>query len=165
MKKEQVMILILVAALFCQLLCGCAKAEAIWKEFYQKGTPQDTIEKLEEAMNKGDADQLLDCYCSSFRKVLSGGGGLIGSLIGIDVDAAAELITGLWGMSEESLGGYEFQMEALDVSYQDEENCLVTVSTSLKDEYGNIQTEEIEVPMVLEKREWKIKVTLEDLGL
>lgn len=165
MKKERIIGMMIVLIFLCQYVCGCAKAEAIWEEFSKKATPQDTLEKLEEAMNKGDAEQLLDCYCSSFRKVLSGGGGLIGSLIGLDIDAAAELLAGLWGMSGESLGGYEVQLDVLDVAYQDEENCLVTVNMTLTDENGDAQTEEMEMPMVLEKREWKIKVTLEDLGL
>lgn len=174
MNEKRKLARIAVMCLMCCFLCGCGKLGEI-KGIFKESKPEDTVKSLERALNKGDVEKILDCCSSDVAKAVSGGGTILGSLAGkvlgdalgfdIDMEAAADLVMGLWGMSGDLREGYAIHLEVTDIDYEGDENCLVYVSAEVSDDAGHSEIENLEMPMLLEDGEWKVKITLHDLGL
>ena len=143
------------------LLVGC-NFNSEKKEENLYATPEDTIHQLEKGINDYDMDEIADCFNKDIKKILSGGGKVLGSLTGIDMGGVFELITGLSGITEAEFEDVTCKLSVEDINYEDEENCRVYVNGTAS-AGGETESGEMEVKMELEKNEWKIKITMDDL--
>ena len=143
------------------LLCSCSMGET-QENLY--ATPEDAIKQLEIGLNEHDIEKLIECTDNNLQKVLSGGAKLLSSLTGLDFESLVELTTGISGMSEHDLNKVKFALTINNVIYTDEKNCLVEVNAvaSLDEQQ---EQELLQIPLTLQKEQWKIKITLSDLGI
>lgn len=158
--KRMFSYIIVCVLIVTSILSGCSKKD---RDPYD--TPEKTIEQLEEALNSGDLEELIQCFDENTGKVLSGGSKILGSLIGLDFDGIVEILLGLHGMVADDIKRDAFSLDTRDISYTDKKHCIVSVYVEVIDVEGNREEEMSEIPMVLEDDGWKIKLSLKDLGL
>lgn len=134
-----------------------AIAAMIYFLFIKSGTPEDTVAKLETALNDMDQDAVLECFDSQMNDLYSGMLSLGGELTGVDLAGFSDLASGLGGVMVGSGMAPEFNIEVMDVSYTGEDTCSVTVQIYTVYE-GESDSEETILPMKKEGREWKISM-------
>lgn len=125
--------------------------------FLKSGKPEDTVAKLEEALNNLDQKAVLECFDGQTQDMYSGLLSVGGDLVGIDLEGLSDLASGMGGIMAGMGLMPEFTIEILDVSYEGKDTCYVSVAMYM--EYmGETETEETVLPMMKEGREWKISM-------
>ena len=144
-KRSYFLIIVLVVAM---LFSGCTP----------KPNPEDTIYKLEAAMNEYDIQTALECFEPSVQKIYAGvlevGSSFLGLDIGTVLDAAGG-IADLFGVEllEDGMPTVDIEIVSQE-EISDEEvkmNLAVTISYA-----GESETENMDVTLVLIKGEWYI---------
>lgn len=144
-KRSYLLIMILVVAM---LFSGCTP----------KPNPEDTIYKLEAAMNEYDIQTALECFEPSVQKIYAGvlevGSSFWGMDIGTVLDAAGG-IADLFGVEllEDGMPTVDIEIVSQE-EISDEEvkmNLAVTINYA-----GESETENMDVTLVLIKGEWYI---------
>lgn len=158
-KMKRILAVILAA---CIVLSGC-KAVQGEENLYE--TPEDTVRQIESALNDKDEKALIDCFDKNVQKVLSGGSKVVSSLLGVDTEGVFEIVAGLYGMSESEIQSADYELIVTDVVYDGDKNCVVYVHGKAVNSTGETAEGDFEMPLKLQKEQWKIKVTLKDLGL
>lgn len=126
--------------------------------FFSSGTPEDTIEKLEAAMNDMDQEALLECFDGQMNDLYSGILGVGGELTGIDLGAFSDLASGLGGFMSAAGLTPTVEMDIIDITYTSDDSCIVTVDCT-QTYMGETSTETMTLPMVKDGREWLISVS------
>lgn len=120
------------------------------------GTPEDTVKKLEHAINNFDQEELLSCFDSSMNQMYDGMLGLSEFMTGLPLEALTDIGGGLMPLMKEFGFDVHYRMEIRDVLYaEDGQSCLVTVYV-VSSGFGSSTTEEQQLPMHLVDREWLI---------
>ncbi len=158
-KMKRILAVIFAASI---VLSGC---KAIQGEKNLYATPEDTVKQIESALNDMDEEALLNCFDKNVQKVLSGGSKVISSLTGVDTEGIFEIFAGLYGMSESEIRSAEYELAVTDVAYEGDKNCIAYIHGRAVNSSGESAEGDFELPLKLQKDEWKIKVTLKDLGL
>lgn len=130
----------------------------IYMIFLKKGTPEDTIAKMENALNNMDQEELLECFDDQINSLYSGALGLGDSLSGLPLGDLADLATGLGGFMSAAGLTPEFTLEVLDVEYTGDDTCVVQVNFIVT-YMGETETETQYLPMALEGREWLVSAS------
>lgn len=126
------------------------------------GTPEDTVKKLEHAINNFDQEELLSCFDDSMNQMYDGMLGLSEYLTDLPLEALTDIGGGLMPLMKELGFDVHYRMEIKDVLYaEDGQSCLVTVYV-VSSGFGSSSTEEQQLPMHLVDREWLI--SFEGLG-
>lgn len=91
MKKKTIHIisLIIIFALLLSTLSGCS----------EKGKVDKLISKFEKSCRDLDVDKMLDCIDPRYSKMVRGLYGLVGGVIGVDLDSITDLLYGIMGFS------------------------------------------------------------------
>lgn len=144
-KRSYLLIMVLVVAM---LFSGCTP----------KPNPEDTIYKLEAAMNEYDIQTALECFEPSVQKIYAGvlevGSSFWGMDIGTVLDAAGG-IADLFGVEllEDGMPTVDIEI----VSQEEISDEEVKMSLDFTINYaGESETENMDVTLVLIKGEWYI---------
>lgn len=132
-----------------------AIAAMLYFLFFKPGKPEDTIQKMEDALNQLDQDALLECFDEQTQGIYSGMLGVGGDLLGVDLGAMSDLASGLGGYMAAAGMTPEFELSVADVEYTGDDTCLVTVDMAVSYQ-GETETETQVFPMVKDGREWVI---------
>lgn len=130
----------------------------IYVLFIKSSTPEDTVAKLETALNDLDQDEILDCFDEQMQDLYSGLLSVGGDLAGVDGEGLSDLIDGLGGIMADNGLAPEFRIEVLDVSYSGKDSCNVSVRMYMT-YAGETESEDGVLPMKKEGREWKISMS------
>lgn len=122
----------------------------LWYVFFRVGTPEETIEEFEKALNHMDIEAVLECCDSTTQETYSAIMDTINSVTDFDVSGMLSFGSVLAQMEGTSMN-VDFEVEHIE--YQDDENCTVFVKNKLANN-DSVQ----EFPMTLEEREWKLTV-------
>ena len=127
--------------------------------FIKTGTPEDTIAKLEKALNNLDQNAVLECFDEQANSLYSGSLGVGEALSGLPLGDLADLASGLSGFLSAAGLTPDISIDIEDISYaSDKKSCVVYVEFTM--EYaGEKEKEEIALPMVLTGREWLISTS------
>ena len=125
--------------------------------FFQSGKPEDTIQKLEGALNEMNQAEVSECFDTQTQSLYSGALGIGENLTGIDLQSLSELSTGLGGLFAASGLTPKFNINIQDITYSDSDTCLVTAQLTINYE-GEQESEKIELPMRKKDREWLISI-------
>ncbi len=127
--------------------------------FIKTGTPEDTIAKLEKALNNLDQNAVLECFDEQANSLYSGALGVGEALSDLPLGDLADLASGLSGFLSAAGLTPDISIDIEDISYaSDKESCVVYVELTM--EYmGEKEKEEIALPMVLTGREWLISTS------
>ena len=126
--------------------------------FLKSGTPEDTIEKMEHALNNLDQEELLECFDNQIQGLYSGALSVGGELAGIDLGGLSDLAGGLGGFMSAAGLTPEFDLEIVNIEYSDKNNCMAEVNFTMTFQ-GEIQTETQVLPMTKDGREWVISAS------
>lgn len=131
----------------------------LYNVFLKTGTPEDTIAKLEKGMNNLDQEMVLECFDDQMNSLYSGSLGLLDSLSGLPVSDFADMASGLGGLMSATGLSPSITIEVHDITYSgDKDSCLAYVTIYV--EYmGESEAEDMELPMVLNDREWLISMS------
>ena len=135
---------------------GLAMAFLFYDKFMKTAGPEETVARLEKALNEMDIATLLDCFDEDAQEVFYESMGLDASIMEyLDADAIMELASDAtkYMMEEEEM--YEFSMDVIDVDYDGKNNCIVTVDAEIYYD-GDRDSEEIELPMEKQNGKWVI---------
>ena len=135
-----------------------ALAFMVYILFFQAKKPEDTIKKLEGALNEMNQTEVLECFDSQMQSLYSGALGIGGELTGIDLDSLSALSSGLGGIFSASGLTPKFQIVIQDIEYKSSDTCLVTAQMTITFE-GEQESEIIELPMQKDGREWLISIS------
>ena len=127
--------------------------------FIKTGTPEDTIAKLEKALNNLDQNAVLECFDEQANSLYSGALGVGEALSDLPLGDLADLASGLSGFLSAAGLTPDISIDIENISYaSDKESCVVYVELTM--EYmGEKEKEEIALPMVLTGREWLISTS------
>lgn len=125
--------------------------------FFKAGTPEDTVAKMEDALNHMDQAALLECFDGQTQQMYSGALGLAGSLSGLPLGDLSDLAAGLGGMMAGAGLTPKFALTVVDVEYSGTDNCLVTVNFSMSFQ-GETENETQMLPMTKDGRNWVISM-------
>lgn len=138
--------------------------------------PEDTVEKMETALNKLDMKGFMKCFDDQSQDLQTSmtdvTGSLVNSITGINISNYSTLANGLGGLVAGAGAAPKFDLTVNNVNYIDDKDCLVDVtftvdfSGSIYDQLGadlGTQTEDIQLPMVLEDNTWKVSVSAASL--
>ena len=126
--------------------------------FFSSKKPEDTVEKLEKAMNELDQDALLECFDGQMNDLYSGMLGIGGELTGIDLGSWADLASGLGGIMSAAGLSPQVELTVIAVEYTGSDSCVVTVDFKMT-YMGEVSSETQYLPMVKEGREWLISMS------
>lgn len=132
-----------------------AIAVMLYFMFFKAGTPEDTIQKMEDALNRMDQQALLECFDDQSQGIYSGLLGVGGDLLGFDLGALSDLASGLGGYMSAAGLTPKFDLTIVDIEYTGDDTCIVTVDMSVTYQ-GTSDTETEQLPMVKDGREWVI---------
>ena len=135
-----------------------AIAVILYFVFLKSGTPEDTIEKMEHALNNLDQEELLECFDNQIQGLYSGALSVGGELAGIDLGGLSDLAGGLGGFMSAAGLTPEFDLEIVNIEYSDKNNCMAEVNFTMTFQ-GEIQTETQVLPMTKDGREWVISAS------
>lgn len=135
-----------------------AVAVMLYLLFFKAGTPQDTIQKMEKALNELDQQELLECFDEQSQGIYTGLLGAGGDLLGVDLGSLSELAGGLGGYAAAAGLTPEFDLTIVNVEYTGDESCLVTVDFEVTYQ-GESQTDTEVLPMVKEGRSWVVSAS------
>lgn len=125
--------------------------------FFKAGTPEDTIAKMEDALNHLDQEELLECFDDQTQQLYAGALSVGGSLSGLDLDGLSDLASGLGGLMAGTGLTPRFTLDVVDVEYTDSDNCLVTVDFTVTFQ-GETQVETQQLPMTKDGRNWVVSM-------
>lgn len=150
--KRTALLSLLVIGVFAILAVLCVL-------FIKTGTPEDTIAKLEKALNNLDQNAVLECFDEQANSFYSGALGVGESLSDLPLGDLADLASGLSGFLSAAGLTPDISIDIENISYaSDKESCVVYVELTM--EYmGEKEKEEIALPMVLTGREWLISTS------
>lgn len=123
--------------------------------FFRAGKPEDTIQKMEDALNQLDTEELLECFDEQSQGIYTGMLGLGGDLLGVDLGALSDLASGLGGYMAAAGMTPRFNLTVTDVEYTGDDTCIVTVNMTVTYE-GTTDSGTQDFPMVKDGREWVI---------
>ncbi len=135
-----------------------AIASILYVVFIKSGTPEDTIEKMEHALNNLDQDELLECFDNQIQDLYSGALSVGGELAGIDLGGLSDLASGLGGFMSAAGLTPEFDLQIVNIEYTDEDNCVAEVNFIITYQ-GQTQSETQILPMTKEGREWVVSAS------
>lgn len=133
----------------------CVVGVFIYLNYFQITKPEDTIKKLETAMNDLDQTDILECFDDDVNKLYSGMLSFGEEYSGIDLSAWGDIAEGLGGIISSTDLVPQVDMIITDISYTDNEHCIVQVKVNTTYS-GQTETDEIILPMKLEDRKWLI---------
>ena len=150
--KRNMLLALLVVGVFAILFL-------LYTVFLKTGTPEDTIAKLEKGMNNLDQEMVLECFDDQMNSLYSGSLGLLDSLSGLPISDLADVASGLGGLLSASGMSPTVSIDIEEIEYSaDKKSCMAYVLIEM--EYmGETQTEYMELPMVLDGREWLISMS------
>lgn len=126
--------------------------------FLKTGTPEDTIEKLETAMNELDQTALLECFDSQMNDLYDGAMGLGSELFDTDLGALSDLASGLGGIMSAAGLTPTVDIQIIEIIYSSDTECMCVVNMTTS-YMGETSTEEMSLPMALIDREWLISMS------
>lgn len=135
-----------------------AIATILYVAFLKPGTPEDTIEKMEHALNNLDQDELLECFDNQIQDMYSGALSIGGDLAGIDLGGLSDLASGLGGFMSAAGLTPQFDLQIVEIEYSDKNNCLAEVNFVMVYQ-GETQSETQYLPMTKEGREWVVSAS------
>lgn len=133
-------------------------ASILYMVFIKSGTPEDTIEKMEHALNNLDQDELLECFDNQIQDMYSGALSVGGELAGIDLGGLSDLASGLGGFMSAAGLTPEFDLQIISIEYSDDNNCVAEVNFIMTYQ-GDTQSETQILPMTKDGREWVISAS------
>lgn len=132
-----------------------AIAVMLYLLFFKAGTPEDTVQKMEDALNRMDQQALLECFDEQSQGIYSGLLGVGGELLNFDLGALSDLASGLGGYMSAAGLTPQFDLTVVDVEYTGDDTCLVTVDFAVT--YQGISDTDTQVlPMVKDGRDWVV---------
>ena len=150
-EASKVKLLALIAAVLVAI------AVMLYIFFFKSGTPEDTIAKMEKALNHLDQEELLECFDDQTQQLYSGALSLGGSLSGLDLGGLSDLASGLGGIMAGTGLTPRFTLDVVDVEYADSDNCMVTVDFTMTFQ-GETQVETQQLPMTKDGRNWVVSM-------
>ena len=124
-----------------------AIAVMLYLLFFKAGTPEDTVQKMEDALNRMDQQALLECFDEQSQGIYSGLLGVGGEL--------SDLASGLGGYMSAAGLTPQFDLTVVDVEYTGDDTCLVTVDFAVTYQ-GTSDTDTQVLPMVKDGRDWVV---------
>lgn len=118
--------------------------------------PEQTIAKLETAMNDLDINGMVDCFDSTLRNAYSAGSDLMGGLIGFGYETAADLMPFLSELTGEDMDMPQFKIDVLDKQEVSDTSCILTIRITTYYDGAESDVEEGPVEMVKEDGDWYI---------
>ena len=132
-----------------------ALAVMLYLLFFKAGTPEDTVQKMEDALNRMDQQALLECFDEQSQGIYSGLLGVGGELLNFDLGALSDLASGLGGYMSAAGLTPQFDLTVVDVEYTGDDTCLVTVDFAVTYQ-GTSDTDTQVLPMVKDGRDWVV---------
>lgn len=132
-----------------------AIAVMLYLLFFKAGTPEDTVQKMEDALNRMDQQALLECFDEQSQGVYSGLLGVGGEVLNFDLEALSDLASGLGGYMSAAGLTPQFDLTVVDVEYTGDDTCLVTVDFAVTYQ-GTSDTDTQVLPMVKDGRDWVV---------
>ena len=146
MKRKSCLLIIMLAVVM--LFNGCLP----------KPKPEETIYKLEDAMNEYDMETLVECFEPSVQKIYAGALELGNSFLGMDVGTLLNAAGGIADLFGVEL--LEDGMPTVDIVINSQEEISdeeVKMNLSFTVNYaGESETENMDVTLVLIKGKWYI---------
>lgn len=131
MKKKN--LLVVSVFLMVLILSGCQTAK-----------PEDTIYKLEEAMNNYDMEMMLECYEPSVQKIYAGAMEIGSSIAGMDLDTILNAAGGLADLfGDELVEGGMPQVDIIINSQEQISEDKLLMNLTVTYDYGGLM-EQIE---------------------
>lgn len=128
-------------------------AGLLYVKVLKPGTPQDTVHRLEKAMEDLDAEEMIACFDEETRQAYEDGMSEYGDM--------ADGMTGLLGMAGGLGIGPEVTITVTDVDYDGEDACTVSADIALSF-MGESQEDSMDLPMKKEGKKWVIDGTASD---
>ena len=132
-----------------------AIAVMLYLLFFKAGTPEDTVQKMEDALNRMDQQALLECFDEQSQGIYSGLLGVGGELLNFDLGALSDLASGLGGYMSAAGLTPQFDLTVVDIEYTGDDTCLVTVDFAVTYQ-GTSDTDTQVLPMVKDGRDWVV---------
>ena len=132
-----------------------AIAVMLYLLFFKAETPEDTVQKMEDALNRMDQQALLECFDEQSQGIYSGLLGVGGELLNFDLGALSDLASGLGGYMSAAGLTPQFDLTVVDVEYTGDDTCLVTVDFAVTYQ-GTSDTDTQVLPMVKDGRDWVV---------
>lgn len=126
--------------------------------FFQVGKPEDTIAKLEGALNDMNQTEVLECFDDQTQSLYSGTISVAGSLSGLPISGLADLANGLGGIMAGSGLTPQYKLNVTNVEYKSSDTCVVTVDFHISFQ-GQEQSETQDLPMKKDGRQWVISIS------
>ena len=146
MKKKGCLLILVLT--FSVLLNGCI----------QVAKPEDTIYKMEEAMNNYDMDMLLECFEPSVQDIYAGVVEIGSSFLGMDIGTLMDAAGGIADLFGDDL--IEGGMPSVDIVINSEEQISdeeVLMNLTITMEYaGESEVQTMDTVLVLIDGEWYI---------
>ena len=124
----------------------CLIAVMVFVLFFRSDKPEDTVARMEKALNNMDMDALIDCFDEQTQDMYSGALGVGSQLTGADLGAWADLANGFGGFMAGAGLTPEYELEITDIQYEGSDTCAVYVNFYMSYQ-GEQSTEEIVLPM------------------
>ncbi len=141
----------------------CLIAVMVFVLFFQSDKPEDTVARMEKALNNMDMDALIDCFDEQTQDMYSGALGVGSQLTGADLGAWADLANGFGGFMAGAGLTPEYELEITDMQYEGSDTCAVYVNFHMSYQ-GEQSTEEIVLPMAKVGRKWAVSAAaLQDI--
>lgn len=128
-------------------------AGLLYVKVLKPGTPQDTVHRLEKAMEDLDVEEMIACFDEETRQAYEDGMSEYGDM--------ADGMTGLLGMAGGLGIGPEVTITVTDVDYDGEDACTVSADIALSF-MGESQEDSMDLPMKKEGKKWVIDGTASD---
>ena len=141
----------------------CLIAVMVFVLFFRSDKPEDTVARMEKALNNMDMDALIDCFDEQTQDMYSGALGVGSQLTGADLGAWADLANGFGGFMAGAGLTPEYELEITDIQYGGSDTCAVYVNFYMSYQ-GEQSTEEIVLPMAKAGRKWAVSAAaLQDI--
>ena len=141
----------------------CLIAVMVFVLFFRSDKPEDTVARMEKALNNMDMDALIDCFDEQTQDMYSGALGVGSQLTGADLGAWADLANGFGGFMAGAGLTPEYELEITDIQYEGSDTCAVYVNFYMSYQ-GEQSTEEIVLPMAKAGRKWAVSAAaLQDI--
>ncbi|MGI6008359.1 MAG: zinc-ribbon domain-containing protein [Ruminococcus sp.] len=114
-------------------------------------TPQDTVDRLEKAVEDLDIDEILNCFDETTRQAYKDGMEEYGDM--------SDSVTGLLGVAGGLGIGPDVTIRIRDIDYQGADSCTVSVDFKMSF-MGESQEDSMDLPMKKEGRDWVIDGTV-----
>lgn len=127
---------------------------------FNSGRPEDTVQKMEDALNELNMDALMECCDEQTQSLISGSMGVGSELAGIDLESLSQLGSGLGGLMSGIGLTPEFELNVTEVEYSesDRNTCMVTIDFAMSYQ-GETESQTMTVPMIKEEGEWLLSLS------